>query len=325
MPHSSRCLPARVAMLLKLYIVRIISEQVLLACGDELSAAYGVPSIRLNNGVMMPIMAFGANLWSPDVCKQATIDALQAGFRNIWSSEIVGTGCQSAQANAMKEASHIVSRENLFLAGTVDTASCSSEQQCYTQTKSQAEMQFKVLGQQTLDMLMLDYPPRSGGCAAIQGQWKAFEEIYAAERVRSIAVSNFDVKHLECILGVKGAIVPAANQVLFSVTQGGESLVKENAQHSINLQAYTPLGGTPPGRASLANHPVLKKIGKNHQKTAAQVALRWIVQQNATVCVASSKMQHLQENNDIFETFRLSEAEMAELNAVGRNRESREL
>mmetsp|Transcript_126741 Transcript_126741/g.247011 ORF Transcript_126741/g.247011 Transcript_126741/m.247011 type:complete len:173 (-) Transcript_126741:27-545(-) len=172
---------------------------------------------------------------------------------------------------------------------------------------------------------MLDYPPRSGGCAAIQGQWKALEEIYETKRVRSIAVSNFDAKHLECILGVKGATVPAVNQLLFSVTEGGESLVKKNAQHGINLQAYTPLGGTPPGRASLAKHPVLKQIGKNHQKTAAQVALRWIVQKNATICFSSSNMQHLQENNAIFGAFRLSEAEMVELSTIGRNRVSGEL
>merc|ERR1711907_126933 len=211
-------------------------------------------SVKLNNGVDMPIVAFGANVWDAPVCNNATALALKAGFRFIWSSTLIGADCQSAQADAI--ASSGLKREDIFLAGTVNTQDCSSGESCYSTTLSDAQAQFTTLKSSTLDMLMLDYPS-SGDCDSIAGQWRAFEELYAAKKVRTIAVSNFSPEQFACILSNTSAVVPSVNQMQYSVgEQVAPSAAALYAKHGIVLQAYSPLGS-----GSLASDPLLQKIG----------------------------------------------------------------
>jgi len=264
-----------------------------------------VPSVRLNNGVEMPIVAFAANVWTPDVCQNATSLAIEAGFRLIWSSVLVGQGCQEAQAKAIALCG--VPRNQLFVAGTVDSSGCSDEDDCYTQTFAAAKDQISLLGPDHLDMLMLDYP--TSGCDGIKGQWRAFEELLKMGRVDTIAVSNFSPDQLQCIASNKSRTVPAVNQMQYSVGHGGDTVVEDDAKFGTIVQAYSPLE-----HGSLLNVPLLINIGKVHNKSSAQVALRWIVQHNATIATESTKLAHLKEDNDIF-GFELSASEMTKLDA----------
>lgn len=281
----------------------------LLAVGTCSGVPGEEPRVLLNNGVSMPVMAFGANIWSADTCRRATLDALAAGFRNIWSSELVGADCQRAQAGALRASS--VPRSEVFLAGTVNTQGCAGAERCYQETLGQSEGQLRTLGEAALDMLMLDYPPRAPGCRPILGQWRAFEELYASGKARTIAVSNFSPEQLRCIVDNASATVPAVNQMLFAVGHGGSTVVSDNARYGISVQAYTPLGS-----GALAKNALCKRIGRRHHKSAAQVALRWVVQRNATICTQSAQREHLREDYDIFD-FELSDKEMEELNRVG--------
>merc|ERR1712012_918757 len=105
-------------------------------------------------------------------------------------------------------------------------------------------------------MLMLDYPPRSGSCSDIMGQWKAFEEFYTAKRVRTIAVSNFSPAQLRCILADTSATPPAVNQMLYSVGHGASPVIEDNEGLGINVQAYTPLGS-----GSLSSNTLCRRVG----------------------------------------------------------------
>jgi len=260
-------------------------------------------NVRLNNGIDMPKMAFAANLWSDDVCKNATGLALQAGFTNIWSSVLVGAGCQSAQAEAIKSSG--IDRSELFIAGTVNTAGCSGLDGCYNKTKLDAEEQFSTLEVDMLDMLMLDYPAYSG-CDGILGQWKAFEEIYNSGRVRTIAVSNFSPDQIDCVIN-SGGVIPSVNMLQYSVGEAGTK-VADNAQHGIILQAYSPLRG-----GSLVRDEMCASIGQAHNKSAVQVAFRWILQTNGTVATQSTTLSHLVDDLVIFD-FELTDDEMSRLN-----------
>jgi diketogulonate reductase-like aldo/keto reductase len=254
-------------------------------------------SVQLNNGVDMPVMSFAAQTWSDAVCKSATTDAITAGFRFIWSSALIGTSCQEAQGQAL--AASDVDRSELFISGTVNTGYCSGLDSCYQQTLQDSNAQFTILGQDKLDMLMLDYPTQS--CDGIAGQWKAFEELYSAGRVRSIAVSNFDSDQLAC-LGAN-ATVPVVNQLHFSVGSS-ITMIEDNAKLGIVVQSYSPLDS---GR--LVHDTDCANIGSAHGKSAAQVAFKWILQHNGTVATQSTNIQHLQEDIDIFD-FMLSDDEM---------------
>jgi diketogulonate reductase-like aldo/keto reductase len=268
--------------------------------------AADVPSVRLNNGIDMPILSFGAQVWDDETCKDATTAALQAGFRMIWSSALIGSSCQAAQWEAIQASS--VALDDVFVGGTVNSASCSGLDDCYSQTKSGAEEQFQILAKKPLDMLMLDYPSRDTDCDGVLGQWKAFEELYADKSVRTIAVSNFSPKQLECLAANASATVPSVNQMPYSIGHGKDTVVDDDAKFGVVVQAYSPLSRASPSDADLT------QIGAAHNKTFAQVALRWIVQRNVTINTQSTKLSHFQEDVAIFD-FELSDDEMDLLTA----------
>lgn len=261
-------------------------------------------TVKLNNGVDMPNLAFAAQVWDADTCTDATSKALQAGFQFVWSSVLIGSGCQAAQGDAIRASG--MDRSKLFIAGTVNSAGCSNLDDCYTSTMSESEQQFQVLGFDTLDMLMLDYPAYSG-CDAIAGQWKAFEELYAQNRVRTIAVSNFSPDQIECITSNASATVPSVNQLHYSVGDAG-TMIADNAKYGIYVQSYSPLNS-----GSLISDDDCKAIGAKYGKSAAQVALKWIIQTNGTIATQSTSLAHLQEDVDLFD-FELTEDELATLN-----------
>lgn len=268
-------------------------------------AAESNSTVRLNNGIDMPSLAFAAQVWGADTCTDATSKALEAGFRFVWSSVLVGSSCQAAQGDAIRASS--VDRSELFIAGTVNSGGCSDLENCYEQTMSGADEQFTTLGFDELDMMMLDYPSYSG-CDAIEGQWKAFEELYANKRVRTIAVSNFSPDQIECITSNSSATVPAVNQLHYSVGDAG-SMIEDNAKYGIVVQSYSPLNS-----GSLIYDDDCKTIGAKYGKSAAQIALKWILQTNGTVATQSTSLEHLQEDVDLFD-FELSDEDLATLNS----------
>lgn len=263
-------------------------------------------TVRLNNGIEMPKLAFAAEVWPDSTCHDATLHALQAGFRNVWSSVLVGLGCQAAQSKAIQSSN--IPRSEIFIAGTVNTAMCSGLQACYEKTMSDAEVQFTTLGVDTLDMIMLDYPAYSG-CDSITGQWKAFEELYARERVRTIAVSNFSPDQIACITANASATIPSVNQLHYSVGKPG-TMIADNEKYGIIVQSYSPLDN-----GALIHNKDCEAIGKKHGKTAAQIALKWILQTTGTVATQSTKLAHLLEDLSIFD-FTLTAEEMATLSST---------
>merc|ERR1711953_333350 len=146
------------------------------------------------------------------------------------------------------------------------------------------------------------------GCDAIQGQWKAFEELYANKRVRTIAVSNFSPDQIECITSNSTATVPSVSQLHYSVGDAG-TMIEDNAKYGIVVQSYSPLNS-----GSLIYDEDCKSIGEKYSKTAAQIALKWIIQTNGTVATQSTSLTHLQEDVDLFD-FEMIEDELATLSA----------
>lgn len=160
-------------------------------------------------------------------------------------------------------------------------------------------------------MLMLDYPSGDSGCDGVLGQWKAFEEFYAAKQVRTIAVSNFSPEQLKCISSNSSATTPSVNQMPYSIGHGADTVVADDGALGVFVQAYSGLSGV------TSSDPLLLKIGASHKKSWAQVALKWIAQRNVTINTQSTKLSHLQEDVDIFD-FTLTDDEMTQLNAHSR-------
>jgi diketogulonate reductase-like aldo/keto reductase len=264
------------------------------------------PTVTLNNGLKMPIVSFGLQVVDDDTATTQVEQYLSVGGRNIFTSVLAGN--QAGVGKGIK-ASTSVARKDLFICGSVNSGSCSSADDCYTSTKSACADNLNALGLDYVDMIMLDYP--SSGCDNIVGQWRAFEEMLASKKTLSIAVSNFSPDQLDCIVSNKTATVPSLNQMPYSVGSGASSVVADNAKRGgIIIQAYSPLGS-----GGLANDPDCTKIGKQYNKSSAQVALKWIAQTNATFSTnCGDSKDYMQEDLDIFD-FHLSDADMKVLDA----------
>lgn len=167
-----------------------------------------------------------------------------------------------------------------------------------------------------MDMIMLDYPGKD--CDSIQGQWRAFEEMLAAGKTRSLAVSNFSPAQLDCILQNRSATAPVLNQLPYLVKRYDGAAVVENARRGVLVQAWSPLGG---GRLPLPASRACEEIGRGYGKSAVQVALRWIVQSGATFATQTKSQAHFVEDLDVFD-FQLTESEMQRLGAIGGSPES---
>merc|ERR1712187_631711 len=117
---------------------------------------------------------------------------------------------------------------------------------------------------------------------------------------------------LKCITSNSSLTVPRMNQMTYSVGHGSDSVVADDAKLGIHVQAYSPLGS-----GGVLSDPVVTKIAASHKKSAAQVALRWIIQRNVSIATQSTNADHLKEDTGIFD-FALSDDEMTQLSAAAR-------
>jgi diketogulonate reductase-like aldo/keto reductase len=267
----------------------------------------GGNTATLNNGLAFQKVSFGLQVYDDTHAEQYTALALQAGVRNFFASVLAGNQIGFGQALGASK----VPREDIFVCGSANTASCSGHDDCYRQTRAACQTNLEDLGAAGglggyLDMIMLDYP--STDCQSIGGQWAAFEEMLRNKTTKSIAVSNFSPQQLKCL--PPNATVPAVNQLPYSVGHGNDNSVEQDKEMGgILVQAYSPLGS-----GSVLSDADVVKIGQGHNKSAAQVALRWIIQRNATFTTSSSTLAHFQEDLSIFD-FELSGEEMRVLDA----------
>ena len=172
---------------------------------------------------------------------------------------------------------------------------------------------FGVGGIDYLDQIMLDYP--GPDCDSIRGQWSAFEEMHAQKLTKSISVSNFNSRQLDCVLET-AKVKPVVNQLPYSAAYHPGDVITENNKRDILVQAWAPLGGSLGGRFDKDVKSACAKIGKAHgNKSFAQVALRWIVQSGGSFTTQSKNKDHFSEDLNIFD-FELTEEEMKILNAL---------
>lgn len=161
------------------------------------------------------------------------------------------------------------------------------------------------LGLEYLDLYLIHWPVPGCFC----NTWHVLEKLQASGVVKSIGVSNFSVHDLE-LLKECSDIVPAVNQVELHPLFQTPELVSYCQSSGIALQAYAPLA-----RGAYMNSPLMLEIGNRHQKTPAQIGLRWLVQQNISVIPKAGQKNHLEENSKIFD-FSLTPEEMSAISAM---------
>ena len=250
---------------------------------NVLQVKNAIPAVKLNNGLQMPRLGFGTNTLNDEVGTHSVADAISVGYRLIDTANIYGN--EAAVGAGIKKSG--IKREELFVTSKlwVDDAG-------YESTKKAYQTSLDKLGLGYLDLYLI-HRPRGD----YKGSWKAMEELYQAGKIKAIGVSNFEPEQLADLM--KGSkIKPVINQiethVFFQEHNLYDALKKEKVQH----EAWSPFAA---GRNNIFSNPTLAEIGKKHNKSIAQVCLRWHFQRGVVAIPRSHNKAHMVENLNIFD------------------------
>jgi 2,5-diketo-D-gluconate reductase A len=260
-----------------------------------------IPTVKLNNGVLMPRIGFGTNTLGGEVGTRSVADAISVGYRLIDTAHIYGN--EEAVGAGIKQSG--IDRKELFVTSKlwVDFAG-------YESTKKAFQTSIDKLGTDYLDLYLI-HRPRGD----VKGSWKAMEELYKAGKIKAIGVSNFEPAQLADLMKdatVKPAINQIETHVFFQEHNLYDLLKKEKVQH----EAWSPFAA---GRNNIFSNPVLAEIAKKHNKTIAQVCLRWHFQRGVVAIPRSQNKAHMMENLGIFD-FELDKTDMQTITPLDLNR-----
>jgi len=255
--------------------------------------AANVPNIKLITGFNMPQIGIGTWQATGDPVRQAVKDALEIGYRHIDTAFIYGNEKEVGQGLNEQITAGIVKREDVFLTTKVWPDS-SSHQKAFESIQNS----LKSLNVTYLDLVLIHWPRGN-----ITDIWKGLEDGYNQKLVRSIGVSNFEKQHLDTIL--KTAVIhPSVNQIDVHPTLNQDDLIAYSESLNISITGYSPLG-----TGNLIKDSTLTSIGTKHNKTAAQVAIRWQIQRGLVVIPKSTHKNYILEDFEVFD-FELSADEM---------------
>jgi methylglyoxal/glyoxal reductase len=258
----------------------------------------------LNNGVKMPWMGLGVfKVKEGQELVEAVKTAILQGYRSIDTAAIyeneesVGKGIKEG----LKAAG--LSRKDLFITSKVWNSDLG-----YAKTLAAYETSLKKLDLEYLDLYLIHWPVEG----KYKEAWKALEALYKEGKVKAIGVSNFQIHHLED-LKKDAEILPVVNQVEFHPRLTQKELLVYCQEHQIQLEAWSPLM-----QGKLLDNIILKEIAEHHQKSVAQVIIRWDLQHQVITIPKSTKSERIAENAAVFD-FSLSAEEMKRIDELNEN------
>ena len=241
-------------------------------------------TIKLYNGVEIPLLGYGVFLVSPQECERCVTDALEVGYRLIDTAQAYyneeGVGAAVAKSG--------IRREDLFLVTKVWISNAGEEKAARSIDESLRKLQTDYI-----DLLLIHQ-----AYGDVFGSWRAMEKALDEGKVRAIGVSNFQAARFFDFAHYVD-IKPMVNQLQCNVmTQqtGIEPLLRET---QTRMMAWGPLGGQ--GVDGIVKNETLAAIGEKYGKTAAQVALRWLTQRGIVAIPRSSHKERMRQNLDIFD------------------------
>ncbi len=248
--------------------------------------------VELNNGVEMPILGYGV-FQIPDIkeCKKSVLEAIETGYRLIDTAASYMN--EEAVGNAIKKCN--VPREELFI-----TTKLWIQSNGYESTKKAFERSLKKLQLDYLDLYLMHQP-----YGDVFGEWRAMEELYKEGKVRAIGVCNFHPDRLMDLM-VHNDVIPAINQIETHPFYQQHETQQFLIDNKVQMQSWAPFAE---GKHNLFENEILGLVAKNHNKSIAQVALRWQIQRGIIVIPKSVRKERMAENFNIFD-FILSAEEM---------------
>jgi diketogulonate reductase-like aldo/keto reductase len=256
-------------------------------------------AVTLNNGVSMPYLGLGVfQAKSGGETRDAVRYALELGYRHIDTASVyrneqdVGQGIRDSS----------IARSEIFV-----TTKVWNSDQGYESTLRACRDSLQRLGLDYVDLYLIHWPVED----LRPHTWRALQTLAGDGLCRAIGVSNYMVRHLQEVC--EGPVIPAVDQVELSPFLSQRDLIAFCRQHGIQVEAYSPLA-----RARKFGHEVLRALAAKHDKTEAQIMIRWALEHDLVVIPKSSNPRRIRENAEVFD-FSLDKDDMQRLDGLNEN------
>src|SRR5579875_549103 len=256
-------------------------------------------TVTLRGAVDLPVLGLSVPQMLPDQARPTVAAALRAGYRHIDTAAVYRNERAIGAAIAASEGT-----EPVFV-----TTKVWNDDQGYRRTLEAFERSRRNLGTEVIDLLLMHWPLPAGR----EETWRAMEYLLEQGAVRAIGTCNFMARHIRELLDI-AVHPPSVNQIELTPYNYRSRLdiVRLCQDHGIVVEACSPLS-----RGLMLHDPPLTAIAARHQRTTAQVLIRWSLQKGFVPLPKSTRPSHLTSSADVF-GFRLSEADMAALDALDR-------
>lgn len=253
--------------------------------------------VTLSNGVKMPKLGFGVFQISKEECERCVLEAIKIGYRHIDTAQSYFN--EEEVGNAISKCE--IPREELFI-----TTKVWIDNYGYEKAKESVLNSMKKLKTDYIDLVLLHQP-----YSDYYGAYKALQELYGAGKIRAIGVSNFSPDRLADIAAFN-EIAPHVNQVETNPLHQQLEAQKNMEKLNVQMEAWAPFGE---GRNNMFQNPILKEIAEKHNKSVAQIILRWLMQRNIVALAKSTHAERMKENIEIFD-FELSNEDMKKISQL---------
>jgi 2,5-diketo-D-gluconate reductase A len=250
-------------------------------------------TVKLNNGVEIPMLGFGVfQITDASECERSVVEAIQTGYSHFdtaasyQNEEAVGRGIRQSG----------VAREKLFI-----TTKLWIQRNGYEGTLKAFENSLKRLQVDYIDLYLIHQP-----FGDVYGEWRAMEELYQQGKVRAIGVSNFYPDRIMDLM-IHNQITPAVNQIEVNPFQQQIDTQKFLQDNRVQVEAWAPFAE---GKNNIFQNELLLSIAAKHDKSVAQVILRWLVQRGIIALAKSTRKERMLENFSVFD-FELNAEDLA--------------
>lgn len=258
-------------------------------------------TVKLNNGVEMPVLGYGVYQVTPEECERCVADALSVGYRSIDTAQAYAN--EEGVGNAVKKSG--IAREEVFITTKVWISNAG-----YERAKVSIDESLRKLQSDYVDLLLIHQPFND-----YYGTYRAMEEAYKAGKARAIGLSNFYpdrfVDLAECC-----EIKPMVNQVETHVFNQQTEPQKIMERYGTRIMSWGPFAE---GRNDFFANATLQAIGKKYGKSVAQTALRFLIQRGVIVIPKSTRKERMIENFEVFD-FALTDEDMQEITGLDRKK-----
>lgn len=254
----------------------------------------------LNNGLKMPILGYGVYQVTPEECEKCVYDAIAAGYRLIDTAQAYAN--EEGVAKAIAKSG--IKREEFFITTKIWISNAG-----YEKAKASIDESLKKLNTSYVDLMLIHQP-----FGDYYGTYRAMEEAYKEGKIKAIGVSNFYSDRLIDLIKFN-EVVPAVNQVETHPYNQQKEAHKIMEKYNVQHESWGPFAE---GRKDMFTNLVIKKIADKHNKSIAQVILRFLIQNDVVVIPKSIHKNRMEENINVFD-FTLSDEEMKTIATLDEN------